>query len=340
MISVGEIAKIINGKVEGNRKLQITGVCNLRNGKENCISFLGNPKYKKYLLETNASVIIVEKNAGISKNGKTLIEVDNPNHAFAKVLEKLLPKQKIKSGVHNSAIISANVKFGDNVIIEANVVIKENVKLGKETFIGAGVIIGKGTIIGNNCDIHPNVILYPQTIIGDNVHIDSGTVIGADGFGWNSDDKNHYKIPQIGNVVIENNVFIGANCCIDRATFDKTIIGSGTKMDNLIQIAHNVRVGKNCLIAGGVAIAGSTIIGDWVTIAGQVGIINHLNIGDKTIIASKSAVYKSVPIGSFISGIPARNHKDRLKQDIAISQLPELNKRIRQIEESLNKNKN
>lgn len=335
MISIDKIAHLINGEIEGNPELTITGACNLKQGKENCISFLGNPKYTQYLEGTQASVIIVEKDLNLPINGKTLIRVDNPNLAFAKVLEELMLKPSVKTGIHKTASIDKTANINSNTAIGANVVIEKNVKVEKDSIISAGTFLGENSVIGKNCEIQPNVTIYPQCEIGDNVHIDSGTVIGADGFGWTTDEKNHHKIPQIGKVVIENDVWIGANCCIDRATFDKTVIGSGTKMDNLIQIAHNVIIGKNCLIAGAVAIAGSTKIGNWVTIAGQVGIIDHMTIGDRTIIASKSAVYKSVPEGSFISGIPARKHSDRLKQDIALTQLPELQKRVRKIEQLL-----
>ncbi len=335
MISAIDIAQIINGKLEGNPDITISGACNLKEGKKNCISFLGHPKYRQFLENTKASVIIIEKNLTISTTGKTVIRVENPNLAFAKVLETLNPGTTGYQGIHQSAVICESVKIPKDVTIGPNVVIEKNVSVGKGTLIGAGTFIGENTTIGKDCVIQSNVTVYSNCNVGDHVHIDSGTVIGADGFGWTTDNQKHHKIPQIGTVIIEHDVWIGANCCIDRATFDKTVIGSGTKMDNMIQIAHNVIIGKNCLIAGCTAIGGSTKVGDWVTIAGQVGIIDHISIGSKTVIASKSAVYKSVPDGSFISGIPARNHPDRIKQDIAITQLPALQKRIRKLEKLL-----
>ena len=174
--------------------------------------------------------------------------------------------------------------------------------------------------------------------MGKNVHIDAGCVLGADGFGWSTLENKQIKIPQIGNVIIKDDVWIGANCCIDRSTLESTIIGKGTKMDNLIQIGHNVIIGENCLISGGTAIGGSTKIGNNVIIAGQVGIIDHLNIGDNSIIAAKSGVFKSFDNNSFVSGTPARNHSDRLRQDILVTKLPDIQKKIKYIENIL-KNK-
>ena len=338
MLTIKEIASFVNGEIIGDSNFIIKGACNLKGGKKYHISYLANPKYRQYLKNTEASVVIIQKDFEVINKNKIFIKVNDPKISFAKVLNRLKPETNLTHQISQTAIIHKTVKLGKNIHIGENVVIKNNVTIHNNSIIRSGTVILDNSQIGSNAYLGPNVTIYSDTIIGNNVHIDAGSVLGADGFGWSTSNNKQIKIPQIGNVIVENNVWIGANCCIDRATFESTIIGSGTKMDNLIQIAHNVIIGKNCLIAGGVAIAGSTIIGDNVTIAGQVGIIDHIKIDNDTIIAAKSGVFKSFNSGSFISGIPARNHTDRIRQDILISKLPEIQKKIKVLEKII-KNK-
>tara|TARA_Y100001968_G_scaffold35859_1_gene27476 strand:- start:39 stop:1070 length:1032 start_codon:yes stop_codon:yes gene_type:complete len=341
LISVSEIAELVDGKIIGNSDFIIKGACNLKGGKEDFVSFLDNPRYTKYLDRTNASVIIIDKDYDVFEKNKIFIQVKNPKIAFAKVLSKFKKKYPRFSGICKSSKIDKSVLLGNDVYIGENVVIKENVEISNNTIIESGTIILENCKIGSNTYLAPNITIYSDTIIGKNVHIDSGCVIGADGFGWSTLNNRQVKIPQIGNVIIKNNVWVGANCCIDRSTFDSTIIGEGTKLDNLIQIGHNVIIGSDCLISGGSAIGGSTVIGNNVTIAGQVGIIDHLKIGDNSIIAAKSGVFKSFDRGSFISGTPARNHNDRIRQEVLVTKLPELQKKIKKIENILyDKDKN
>lgn len=335
MLTLKDIAILVDGSIIGDPNFVVKGACSIDNGQKYCITYLDNPKYVKYLNNTLASAVIISKDFDDDNLNKNFIKVDSPKIAFAKVLENLKRKNDHSHTVSESAFIHKSAKIGMNVHIEPNVVIEKNVEIKQNTIIKSGTIISEFCTIGRDTFIAPNVTIYPDSVIGNNVHIDAGSVIGADGFGWATLKKNHIKIPQIGNVVIEDDVWIGSNCCIDRATFDSTVIGSGTKMDNLIQIAHNVIIGKNCLIAGAVAIAGSTKIGNNVTIAGQVGIIDRVEVGDNTVIASKSAIFKSVKSGSFVSGIPARKHNDRIRQDVLISKLPEIYKKIRKIESLL-----
>ncbi len=317
MITIQKIANHINGTIVGDCNLQISEVGNLKNGKSGSISFLSQSKYNKFFEDSDVSAVIVGLSFNQNPNGKTLIKVNNPSLGFAQTLELFDNRSTQKRVIHPKAHIEDNATIGEN------------------TSIGAGCYIGENTVIGNNSTINTNVTIYDHCIIGNNVTIDSGTVIGADGFGWVTDKGKHHKIPQIGSVVIKDYVWIGANCCIDRGTFQDTTIGEHTKIDNLIQIAHNVKIGKGCLFAAQVGIAGSTVVGDFVTMAGQVGVIGHISIGDKCVIASKSAVMKSIKPGSFVSGIPARNHLARRKQDVVISQLPNLLKRIRKLENKI-----
>ena len=339
MLSVKEIASLVDGNIIGDPKFLIKGVCNLKGGKKDYISYLDNPRYNKYLDDTNASVIIINKDYNIMDKNKIFIQVENPKISFAKFLNEFKKSDAILPLISQSSIIHKSVLLGKNIHIGDNVVIKKNVEISNNAVIESGVVILENCKIGSNSYLGPNVTIYTDTIIKQNVHIDSGCVVGADGFGWSTLENSHIKIPQIGNVIIEKNVWIGANCCIDRSTFESTIIGEGTKMDNLIQIGHNVIIGKNCLISGGTAIGGSTEIGNNVTIAGQVGVIDHLKIGDNSIIAAKSGVFKSFNNGSFISGTPARNHNDRIRQEILITKLPDIQKKINNIE-SILKNKN
>jgi len=335
MLSLKDIAISVNGLIVGDPNLVVQGACSIDKGKKSCITYLDNPKYVKYLKNTLAPAIIVSKDYDTDLSDKNFIKVDNPKIAFAKVLNSLSRKNNYSFTISKSAFIDKSAKIGTNVHIEPNVVVEKNVEIKQNTIIKSGSFISQYSKIGSDTFIAPNVTIYSDSVIGNDVHIDAGTVIGADGFGWATLKSNHIKIPQIGNVIIEDNVWIGSNCCIDRATFDSTIIGSGTKMDNLIQIAHNVVIGQNCLIAGAVAIAGSTKIGNNVTIAGQVGIIDRIEVGDNVVIASKSAIFKSIKNNSFVSGIPARKHNDRIRQDVLISRLPEIYKKIRNIEQLL-----
>ena len=271
----------------------------------------------------------------IDRKDKTLIRVENPALSFIDVIHMFYPKKQISHGIHPQATIAENVRLGNNVDIGPNTIIEKGVKIGNSSRIGAGSFIGDNANIGENTNISPNVTIYHNTNIGNNCIVDSGTVIGADGFGLVTEKNTHHKMPHIGTVQIKDNVWIGANCCIDRGTFDDTIINEGTKLDNIIQIAHNVQIGKNCRISGQTAIAGSSILEDNITIGGQVGIIDHLTIGKDSIIAAKSAVFESIKSGSFVSGIPAKNHKNRLRQEVVINQLPEILNRLRKLEKEL-----
>ena len=321
MVLVSEIANRIDGIVEGNPNIEISGVCDIKNGQEGKISFLGNSKYMEFFNSTNSSAIIVNSKQDFENSDKTLIRVKNPHLGFAKTLEMFQEQSLNQNEIHPTAVFNDTVKIGKNVSI------------------GPNVIIGDNSTIGDNCIINANVTIYNYTEIGSSVTIDSGTVIGADGFGWVTENGKHHKIPHIGNVIIHDNVWIGANCTIDRGTFNSTIIGESCKLDNQIHIAHNVKLGINCLVAGQTGIAGSTNIGNNVTIAGQCGIADNIQIGDNSIIAAKSAVLQSLPKNSFVSGNPARQHKSRIKQEIVIQQLPEILKRIRNLENILNETK-
>ena len=335
MFTISQIAETVNGIINGNPDLSILGVCDLKNSSADHLSYIGSDKYKEFFHQSKASAMLVSKDFSVDRNEKTLIHVENPAISFIEVVHLFHPQELPSEQIHSSAIISPTAKIGKNVHIAAHVVLEENVCIGDGVRICAGVFIGENTTINNGTVIHPNVSIYHDVIIGKQCIIDSGSVIGADGFGLVKDKNRYHKIPHIGRVILKDSVWIGPNCCIDRGTLSDTVIGEGSKLDNLIHIAHNVQIGKNCAIAGQVGIAGSSILEDNVSLAGQVGIIGHLVIGEGSTVAAKSAVFQSLDPGSFVSGVPARNHKDRLRQDVIINQLPDILNRIRKLEKPL-----
>ena len=334
MPKIREIAETLEGEVEGDGSLNITGVCDLRQGRKKHLAYLSDKKYLPFLSSSEASAVLVSHSFKTDIKDKTLIRVKNPALSFFQIISILYPKNKSVSSVHQSVAIEEDAVLSGSCYVGANSSIGRRTRIGDETIISSCVSIGDDVVIGNNTTIKSNVSIYDGVRIGDYVTIESGTVIGSDGFGIYTDNGVHHQVPHIGSVIIENNVLIGANCCIDRGTIGNTIVGESTKIDNLIQIAHNVVIGRSCLIAAQVGIAGSTEVNDRVSIGGQVGIIGHLTIGPDSTIASKSAVFKSVKANSFVSGIPSREHKRRIKEDYLVRKLPETMERIKKLEGS------
>ncbi len=330
MITVNQLAQKINGSIEGQNSTSIAGIGDLRTAPKNFVSFLSDDRYYKYFKDSLSEIIIVKKDFSYDRFDKTLIKVDNPVYAYIQAIEIFNQPISFESTIHKTAIISDQAEIGNNVYIGPYAVIDDGVKVGDSTFIGPSCYIAKNTTIGKQVQIKSNVSIYDSTYIGDQVIVESGTVIGTHGFGLTFHNGENHIIPHMGKVIIQDKVWVGANCAIDRGTINNTIIGEGTKMDNLIQIAHNVKIGNHCVIAGQSAIAGSTVIGDYVTIAGQVGIIGHLNIGDKSTIASKSQVTKSLNKNSFVSGIPARDHKKNLKLNALFNKLDSIINKLKE----------
>ena len=323
-ISLNEINNHVKGIVIGNKNLLLSGVSEINKSEPNTITFLANPLYKKYLKTSKASAFFVKNKKDLhNKNG---IVVLNPQLAMALTLELFYPKIKNKSYINSNSNISKKAIIGENVRIGSGVVIEEGVIIGKGTEVDSNSVILKNTKLGNNCKIFPNVTLYNDLILGDNVIIHSGSVIGSDGFGFVKDKKGIIKIPQVGNVVINNDVEIGSNCSIDRATIGNTIIGEMTKIDNLVHIAHNVKIGKECFIAAQVGIAGSTIIENFCSFGGQSGVTSHVKIGEKSLVSAKSGVTKSLKGNEIYGGFPARKIKDFHRREALINQIELLKK--------------
>ena len=332
--TLNEIAKLIDGKVIGDGDTLITGVSGIKEAADGDITFLANPKYSSLMDKTAAAAIITSAEA--QKTTKPIILTENPSLAFAKIISMFIPDDAgHPQGIDYTVVMGKNVTLGKDVVLGPYVVIGDNVTIGDNTIIYAGCFIGHHTKIGNQTLIYPHVSIRERISIGNRVIIHSGTVIGSDGFGFATIKGSHHKIPQVGTVEISDDVEIGANVTIDRARFDKTFIGRGTKIDNLVQIAHNVVIGENALIVAQVGIAGSTIIGNNVTLAGQVGLIGHITIGDNAIVTAQSGVAKSVPADTMVSGYPARPFMTTQRVNASMQNLPKLFELVKQLKKKV-----
>lgn len=336
-----EIAELIDGQVIGNDSIVITGVSGIKEAREGDITFVANPKYFSLIEKTRASAIITSRD--ITTAPKPIICTENPSLAFAKIVSLIAPNEvKHPKGIHPTAILGKNVSLGCDVAIGPYAVIEDEILIGDRTIIYAGCFIGHHTRIGSDTLIYPNVSIRERVTIGKRVIIHSGTVIGSDGFGFVTIKGLHHKIPQIGTVEIGDDVEIGANVTIDRARFDKTVIGSGTKIDNLVQIAHNVIIGENSIIVAQAGISGSTTIGKGVTLAGQAGLVGHITVGDSAVVAAQAGVTKSIPANTTVSGYPAKPHDVAKRINACVQNLPklyntvaELKKKIEELESKL-----
>ncbi len=329
-----ELAAVVGGEVVGDEDTGIRSVASIETADTGDITFVASPKYRRLVSTTKASAIIVAKDTE-PLDGVNLLCVENPYLAFAKLLEIFRPAVACYEGVHPKAEIHSNAVIGAGASIYPYVVVDDGVKIGKGVVVYPGVYLGYGVEVGDYSVIHSNVSIMERCTIGKRVTIHSNTVIGSDGFGYVKSGEKNYKIPQIGAVVIEDEVEIGAGVTIDRATLGTTAIGKGTKIDNLVQIGHNVEIGENSIIVAQVGIAGSVKIGKRVTIGGQVGVAGHIEIGDDTMVGARSGVAASLPAGGIFTGVPAKKHTTWLRIQGATSKLPEMARRLRQLEEKV-----
>ena len=325
-IKVHDLAARLGGQVEGDGNLQLTGLAPIPRAQASDVTFAENPKHCAAAEGCAAAAVIVPLNAPASR--KTLIRVKNPRAAFARALAVFHPPRQYPAQIHPTAQLGRNAQLGEGVFVGEYVVLRDNVAVGNRTVIEAHSVVGEGSSLGNDCLLYPNVTIYHGIRIGNRVIIHAGSVIGSDGFGYVQDGAERLKIPQVGDVVIEDDVEIGANVTIDRATMDSTIIRRGTKIDNLVQIAHNVTLGQNCTIISQVGIAGSVQIGDNVTLAGQVGIADHLKIGSNSVVGAQSGVAEDVPPNSVMFGTPAQPMMQTKRQIIALRKLPGLLRKL------------
>lgn len=340
-VTVREVAHLVGGTVIGDETQVLTGISSLTEANPGDVSFLANPKYETYLGETKAAAVLVA-NQHKAPNLVQIV-VPNPDFAFARVVATYGPKAvPPPRGIHPTAMVGERVTLGTNIAVGPYVVIADGAAIGDNTVIYPHVYIGHETTIGTDSTIYPQVSIRERCVIGSRVILHSGVVIGSDGFGYASVEGVHHKIPQVGIVVVEDDVEIGANTCLDRARFGRTRIGKGTKIDNLVQIAHNVETGHHCIIVAQVGVAGSTKLGNYVTLAGQAGISGHLTIGDHAIVTGKAGVSKNIPPRMVVRGSPAQEIKACQAQEVAVRRLPatqgavkELQARVAELERRL-----
>jgi len=330
-----EIAQLVDGIVIGDAAATITGCADIQKATAGHITFLANTKYMPLFQATKASIVLVPTDFHTATD-KTLIQTSDPSYSFSLVMEALHPDlQKHPANIHPRAVIDETATLGENVAIGACAVIEAGVVIGDNTIIYAGTYVGHDTRIGEDTIMYPNVTIRERCEIGNRVIIHSGTVIGADGFGFVTIDGKHKKIPQLGTVLIEDDVEIGSNVSIDRARFDKTVIKKGAMIDNLVQIAHNVVIGENSVIVSQVGISGSTEVGQNVILAGKVGVVGHIKIGDNVVVGAKGGVSKSLTTPGQYWGVPAKPLKQDLKEKAAIHKLPESQKKLKMLEKEI-----
>lgn len=329
MVTAAAIAAAVGGTLVGDGSVEVTRVAGLDSADASSLSFFNNVRYANDAAASSAGVVLVTSAlADRIAHVPARVIVSVPQDAVLIVLPLLHPPVSAPAGVHASAVIGDGAVLADDVHVGARVVLGRGVTVGARSVIGAGVTLGDGVIVGEACTLHPNVTLYPGTVLHDRVQVHAGAVLGSDGFGYTFAAGVHRKIPHVGGCIIESDVEIGANTTIDRGSVGNTVIGAGTKIDNLVHLGHNVRLGKHCLVMAQVGISGSTRIGDGVIIAGQAGLAGHITIGSGARIAGQAGVFGDVPAGETWSGYPARPHRESMRVQAAAHRLPALLKTL------------
>lgn len=331
--TAAEIATHLGGEVVGNPATQLNGFAPADRAQAGDLTFAENEEFLRSAAQSAASAIIVGEQVKIV--GKVLIRVANARIAFAKALALFFPEPVLPAGIHPTAVVAATAQIDPTAHIGPGCVVGQRTRVGARAVLHAGDVVGDDCRLGEDTVLFPNVTLYARSELGNRVRVHAGTVIGSDGFGYVQDKGIHRKVPQIGNVIIGDEVEIGANVTIDRGALGPTAIGKGTKIDNLVQIAHNVQIGEHCLVVAQVGIAGSTRLGNYVVLAGQVGLAGHLKLGHQVTVAAQSGVMHDIPDGATWLGSPAQPDRLAKRQMIAMQQLPELIRRVRELERKL-----
>ncbi|WP_416442092.1 UDP-3-O-(3-hydroxymyristoyl)glucosamine N-acyltransferase [Leeuwenhoekiella sp. A16] len=339
--TAAQIAGILEGTVEGNADAEVSMLSKIEEGKQGSLTFLANPKYTPYIYTTQASITIVDRDFQVEQEiTTTLIRVDDAYKSFSKLLEYYNMVKLNKTGIENPSFISESASYGENIYLGAFSYLGSNVKIGENVKIYPNVYIGDNVTIGDNCVIFAGAKIYSETIIGNEVYVHSGAIIGADGFGFSPNEKGEYsKVPQTGNVIIEDNVDVGAGTTIDRATLGSTIIRKGVKLDNQIQIAHNVEIGEHTAIAAQTGIAGSTKIGSHCLIGGQVGIVGHITIGNRVKIQAQSGISRNLKDDEAVQGSPALSYGDFNKSYVHFKNLPSIVQRVNNLTKDISHDK-
>jgi len=331
--TTAEIAKLLDGEVIGDASAALTGFAAAEHAQPGDLTFAETDDYFAAAEKSAATAVIAGKNSASAD--KIVIRVANPRIAFAKALAVFFPEPKFAAGIHPSAVIAASAQIDPTAHIGPHCTIGERVKLGANVVLQSGDFIGDDSVLGDETNLFPNVTIYARSQIGRRVRIHAGTVIGSDGFGYVFDTGFHRKVPQVGNIIIGDDVEFGSNVSVDRGALGSTIIGKGTKIDNLVHIAHNVEIGEHSILCGQVGIAGSAKLGNYCVLAGQVGIAGHLKIGNRVTIGSKAGVMHNVPDGETWLGMPAQPDKQAKRVVIAIQRLPDLLKKVAAWEKKL-----
>jgi UDP-3-O-[3-hydroxymyristoyl] glucosamine N-acyltransferase len=329
-LTAAEIAKHLDGEVVGDNSVSLSGFAPADKARAGDLTFAENETYFARAEQSAAAAIMIDGQFASTK--KVLIRVPNARIAFAKVLPLFFPDPKFQPGIHSTAVVSADAQVDPTAFVGPYCVIADQAKIGPRVVLHSGVYVGMLSVVAADTQIFPNVTLYPRTQVGERVRIHAGCVIGSDGFGYVLDNGVHRKVPQVGFVVIHDDVELGANVTVDRGALGATTIGRGTKIDNLVQVAHNVSIGDHCLIVAQAGIAGSTKLGNYVTLAGQVGLAGHLKIGNKVTVAAQSGVMHDIADGEKWLGYPAQPDRKMKRQILAIQQLPDLLRRVSELE--------
>mgnify|MGYP004514306629 FL=1 len=331
-----QIANVIGGKIEGDKDAKVRTFAKIEEGVEGAISFLSNPKYTHYIYDTKSSVVIVNEDVELEGTvAPTLIRVKNAYESIAQLLQIYEASKPKKTGVSPQAYISPTAKLGKDCYVGPFACIGEGTVIGDGCQIYPHAVVGDNVKMGNDCILYPNTTVYQGCKIGNNVTLHAGSVIGADGFGFAPNADGYDKIPQIGIVTIEDNVEIGANTCVDRSTMGSTVIRKGVKLDNLVQVAHNVEIGENTVMSAQVGIAGSTKVGSWCMFGGQVGIAGHITIGDKTFLGAQSGVPGSLKGGEELIGTPPMNPRNYFKSQAIFRRLPDMYKELEALKKTI-----
>lgn len=333
-MSLQELADRVEGEIAGDGLMMIEGITGIDEAGPGELAFAEMPHLDRALASKAGAVLIP---ATVVDFAKPAIRVANPRLAFTRLLTLFNPPPNVERVVHPSAVVGKNLKLGDEVAVMSFVFLGDDVTIGSGTVIYPFSFIGNGSVIGQNCIIHPHVTIRERSMLGDRVIVQSGAVIGGDGFGYVTVGGSHLKVPQVGNVVIEEDVEIGANTAIDRATTGSTVVRRGTKIDNLVHIAHNDNIGQHCFIVAQTGISGSVTVGDYVTLAGQTGTAGHINIGANSVFIGRAGITKDTPANYFGAGTPARPHQEWLREQVALHKLPEALRKMREMEKRLNK---
>lgn len=330
-LTVGELAVRVEGHVAGDDAALVVSASNIDDAQVGDIVFAEDARHLNKAIKSRASAIVAFLDAVTPD--KPLIRVENPRYAFIKILELFRPQLEVAIGIHPTAVVGKNVRMGHGVSVGAHAVLCDNVSLGDRAIVMPGCFLGEECVLGDDCILYPNVTLYPGSTLGVRVVIHANTVIGADGFGYMQVGDRSYKVPQIGIVEIGDDVEVGAGCTIDRAKTGSTVIGERTKIDNLVHIAHNVKVGPDCILVAQVGIAGSTTLGRGVIMAGQAGVKDHVHIADGAVVMAAAGVTGNVDARVVVSGYPARPHMQKQRQLAEVERLPETTKRVRALEQ-------